>query len=163
MTQTRKLIDAPPEHVYAVLSDPPSYDRFVVGTKAIRHFDPRFPEPGSTLHHTVGAGPLILRDHTRVERADPPKRLVLRASMRPIAVNRVDFRLVPESGGTTVTVEEYPLDGPLSRIWSPPLEGLMWLRNMLMLLRLERLAKRRAEQAQMPGSPAPRMIEEPEP
>lgn len=149
MALTKRVIPVAQELVFAVLSDPPSYDAFVVGTKAIRRFDPRYPEPGTAFAHTLGFGPLFLRDETRVERVEPPARLVLRAFMRPVGVTRVDFRLAPSGGGTLVTVEEYPIDGPLSRVWSPPLEVAMWLRNLVTLVRLQRLARRRAEQVEL--------------
>jgi uncharacterized protein YndB with AHSA1/START domain len=149
MARTKRLIPAPPEHVFAVLEDPPAYEAFVVGTKAVRSFDPRYPERGSAFHHTLGWGPFFLRDQTRVLEVDPPSRLLLKAFMRPFAVNRVDFRLTPEGEGTLVEVEEYPIEGPMSKIWCAPLDGLMWLRNSLMLIRLERLARRRAGQASL--------------
>ncbi|HEX6595886.1 MAG TPA: SRPBCC family protein [Acidimicrobiales bacterium] len=147
MATNRTVIPAPVETVFAVLSDPRTYDEFVVGTKRIRRFEPSWPDKGSEFHHTLGIGPLILRDLTRVEEVDEPLRLVLRAQMRPLAVNRVTFALFPtDHGGTEVEVEEHAMEGPAALLWNPLFDGLMWLRNQEMLRRLTRVAERRLAQ-----------------
>lgn len=149
MSRNRTLVAAPPEVVFAVLSDPRTYARFTVGTKRIRRFDPRWPEVGSVFHHTLGVGPLILHDLSRVVELDEGRRLVLRAQMRPFAVNRVAFELRPsETGtGTHVDIEEHAIEGPAGAVWNPVLEGLLWLRNQELLRRLKHVAERRARRA----------------
>lgn len=124
MAVNTTLIEAPPETVFSVLSDPASYASFVVGTKTIRRFDPRFPEHGSEFHHTLSAGPVpIVWDLSRVEEVAEGRRLVLRAQMRPFAVNRVAFNLRPVEGATEVEVEEYPIEGPAVLLWTRPSKG----------------------------------------
>ena len=137
------VIDAPPEAVFAVLRDPPSFGAFVVGSKHIRSFEPTWPEPGSVFHHTLGVGPFILRDKTCVEEVDEGRRLVLRAQMRPFSVNRVAFTLRPAGEGTEVEAEEYAIEGPVALVWNPLFEAAMALRNQEMLRRLKRIAERR--------------------
>lgn len=143
MARNRKIVDAPVDVVFAVLSDPRTYGRFVVGSKRIRRFDPTWPEPGSVFHHTLGLGPLVLRDVTAVVDVEAPHRLVLRAQMRPFAVNAVVFSLRPRDHRTEVEVEEQAVEGPAAALWNPLLDRLMWLRNHLMLRRLKKLAERR--------------------
>ena len=144
MAVNTATIDAPPEAVFSVLSDPASYAAFVVGTRTIRRFDPRFPEQGSEFHHTLSVGPVpIVWDLSRVEEVADGRRLVLRAQMRPFAVNRVAFTRRPAAGGTEVEVEEYPIEGPAALLWNPAFEALMALRNAEMLRRLRQLAERR--------------------
>ena len=144
MAVNTTVVDAPPESVFSVLSDPSSYATFVVGTKRIRRFDPRFPEQGREFHHTLSVGPVpIVWDLSRVEEVVDGRRLVLRAQMRPFAVNRVAFTLRPADGGTEVEVEEYPIEGPAALLWNPAFEALMGLRNAEMLRRLRQLAERR--------------------
>lgn len=143
MARNRTAIDAPLPAVFGVLSDPPSYDQFVVGTKKIRRFDPTWPDDGSVFHHTLGVGPLILRDLTRVEEVEEPHRLVLRAQMRPFSVNRVTFTLRAQDGRTEMEVDEYAIEGPAGALWNPLLDGLMWLRNQETLRRLKKIAERR--------------------
>lgn len=148
MATNRILVPVPTGTVFATLSDPRAYASFVVGTKRIRRFDPTWPAVGSAFHHTLGVGPLVLRDLSRVEEVQQNHRLVLRAQMRPLAVNRVAFRLRPIEQGSEIEVEEYAIEGPAAALWNPAFEGLMWLRNQLMLRRLRRVVERRwAQQA----------------
>jgi uncharacterized protein YndB with AHSA1/START domain len=107
-------IDAPPERVWEVLADPFSYDKWVVGTRRIRGADDTWPAVGSRLHHTVGIWLLSLRDSSEVLESDPPRRLVMRAKIRPIGVLRVEIELAPVGEGAThLTLQEYVESGPL--------------------------------------------------
>jgi uncharacterized protein YndB with AHSA1/START domain len=145
------VVEAPPEIVFSVLADPPSYASFVVGTQRIRRFDPRFPDPGTEFHHTLSVGPLpVVWDVSRVEEVDEGRRLVLRAQMRPLAVNRVAFTLKSMYAGTEVEVEEHAIEGPAALLWNPAFEGLLWLRNNESLRRLKELAERRHALATAP-------------
>lgn len=141
MARNRTVVEASPETLFSVLSDPRAYARFVVGSKRIRHFEPAFPEPGSGFHRTLGVGPLVVRDITRVVEADPPRQLVLHAGVRPFAVNRTAFRLEPRGPVTEVEVEEHPVTGPAVKIWNPVLDAVLWLRNAELLRRLKRMAE----------------------
>ena len=144
-------VEAPPDIVFSVLADPPSYASVVVGTKTIRRFDARFPEQGTQFHHTLGIGPLpVIWDLSRVEEVDDGRRLVLRAQMRPLAVNRVAFTVRPAGAGTEVEVEEYAIEGPVALLWNPGFEALMSLRNTEMLRRLKKLSERRHALATAP-------------
>ncbi len=143
MARNHTTVDAPPQAVFAVLSHPPTYARFTVGTKRIRRFDPTWPELGSVLHHTLGVGPLVLRDLSRVLEVEEGHRLVLRAQMRPLAVNVVAFTLRPAGAGTEVEIEEHAVEGPAAALWNPALDAALWLRNQELLRRLKRVAERR--------------------
>ncbi len=152
MAVTSTFVATAPEAVFAILSDPAAFGAFVVGTKHIRSFEPTWPAPGSVFHHTLGIGPFILRDLTRVEEVEEDRRLVLRAQMRPLAVNRVDFNLRPAHDGTEVEVEEYAIEGPVARMWNAAFESAMHLRNEEMLRRLKRIVERRqARRAELPA------------
>ncbi|MBW3614118.1 MAG: SRPBCC family protein [Actinobacteria bacterium] len=142
MARNRAVVAASVDTVFAVMADPRRYDEFVVGTKRIRRFDPRWPEAESVFHHTLGMGPFVLRDLTRVVEVRAPHRLVLRAQMRPFAVNRVAFTLSPEGEGTAIEVEEYAIEGPAAVLWGRALERVIWLRNQEMLKRLGKIAQR---------------------
>lgn len=107
-------IDAPPEDVWKVLADAYSYDRWVVGTRRIRRADDTWPAVGSRLHHTVGIWPLTLRDSSEVLESVPPRRLVLRAKVRPVGVLKVEIDLRPVGArGTHLELQEYVESGPL--------------------------------------------------
>lgn len=141
MSRNRTLVRASPATVFAVLSDPRKYAYFVVGTKKIRRFDPGYPDPGAAFHHSLGVGPLVLRDLSRVEEVGEEQRLVLRAQMSIVGVNVVAFELKAGEGGTEVTVEEHPLEGFVARTWNPVFEAMLWLRNQEMLRRLRKAAE----------------------
>ncbi len=133
---------APPEAVWGVLADPASYEYWVVGSKAIRDAEAGFPAPGTKFHHTIGFGPLTLRDHTEVLDAERPRRLRLRAKGRPVGTATVTLELEPRSGGTLVRMLEHP-DGVLGPLaLNPLLHVTTKLRNAESLMRLEELALR---------------------
>jgi uncharacterized protein YndB with AHSA1/START domain len=136
-----------PEAVWASLSDPRSYAYWVAGSKEVRDADPGFPAPGTRFHHTIGVGPLTVRDHTEVLEAEPPALLRLRAKGRPFGTATVILRMEPEDGGTNVEIVEHP-DGIYSLMALNPLLQLMTkMRNAESLSRLEELALRRDERA----------------
>ncbi|MGQ0744585.1 MAG: SRPBCC family protein [Acidimicrobiales bacterium] len=161
MAVNRIRVEASPEIVFGVLSDPRTYGGFVVGAKRIRHFDPRWPEVGTQIHHTLGVGPFILRDRSRILEADPPNRLVMRARMMPLWINRVEFVLTPQGAGTDVEMTEVAIGGPGARVWHLGLNQAMAARNSWTLLRLRRTAEERNRRQariepgrQNPGTPA---------
>ncbi len=144
MARNRTVVDARPETVFAVLADPRRYGYFVVGTKKIRRFDPRWPEPGSSFHHSLGVGLSVIRDATLVVEIDEPRMLVLLAKMRPLAENETIFRVSPQSKGTLVEVEERAVAGPAAaKIIAPLFDGLLWLRNQELVRRLRKAVERR--------------------
>jgi uncharacterized protein YndB with AHSA1/START domain len=134
----------PPEAVWDVLADPGGYEYWVVGSKAIRDAEPAFPAPGSKFHHTIGFGPMTLRDHTEVLEAARPTLLRLRAKGRPVGTATVELRMTPKDGGTSVQMVETP-DGAYSLLaLNPVLHVMTKLRNAESLMRLEDLARRRS-------------------
>jgi hypothetical protein len=144
MATVERVIEAPPDAVAAVLADARSYDGFVVGSKRIRWFDARWPEPGTRFHHSVGFAVLHIRDHTTVVQDELPDRLLLATGMGPMGKAEVDFTLTPADGSTRVEMREEPVSGPIKAVWSPLLAAAMRARNARALRRLEKLARARA-------------------
>jgi uncharacterized protein YndB with AHSA1/START domain len=142
MSLNEITIDAPPPVVWSVLAEPPTYEEWVVGNKAIRSYEPNWPAPGTEFHHKVGFGPLSLRDKTISLEADPPRRLVMQVRAMPVGLGVVTFELEPEGPGTGVRMTEYLLGGPAKLLW-PVLDKLTWVRNAETLRRLRRYAERR--------------------
>ena len=66
MAYNETYIDAAPETVFAVLSDPGCYPKWVVGARKIRAADAEFPAEGSRFRHQVGVPPLV---HARNDRS----------------------------------------------------------------------------------------------
>jgi uncharacterized protein YndB with AHSA1/START domain len=135
-------VDAPPERVFQVLSDPDAYPQWVVGAKAIRGVEGRWPEPGAKFHHAVGFGPLTIRDHTESVASEPPNRLVLKARARPAGTALVTVIVDPERDGSRVTLIEDPGDPFTKLIFNPLTHLLVRGRNTASLERLKDLAER---------------------
>lgn len=136
--------DVPPERAYEVLSHPRAYGFWVTGAREVNEADPSWPAPGSTFRHTQGIKPLLISDTTSVVAADPPNRLELEARVRPLLVARIVVSLVPEDGGTRVTMEEQPVGGVLRPVLLlPPSKALVKVRNQESLRRLRQLAEGR--------------------
>lgn len=134
-------IAAPPERVFAVLADPVCYADWVVGSDVIRDADPNWPAVGSRFYHRVGVWPLKINDHTEVIAVEPPFRLELRARARPAGTASVKMLLAPAGGGTRVTMIE-TAGTKISRLAINPLtDPLVYLRNVVSLRRLKRIAE----------------------
>ena len=108
-------IDAPPERVWEVLSDPRCYPRWVVGARDFRDADPEFPAIGSKFHHRVGVGPLTVADHTEVVDVNPPWRIELKARARPLGAADIVLQVEPSGSGSRLTMIEDPSD-PVTRL-----------------------------------------------
>src|SRR5688572_4358688 len=135
-------VDAPPAAVWAVLADPPTYEEWVVGNKAIRDHDPKWPAAGTEFHHKVGFGPVAVKDKTVSLEAMPSRRLVMNVRAFPAGQGVVTFDLTEAGEGTHVRMEELPAGGPVKRLW-PALAPLVKVRNAETLRRLRRLAESR--------------------
>jgi hypothetical protein len=137
-------MDCTPEDVFDVLGDGWSYATWVVGAARIRDVDHDWPAVGSRIHHSVGAWPLLISDHTAVEAVDEPRMLQLRARAWPTGEARIVLRCEPDAGGTLVTIEEWATSGPANAIPQPVLDPLLHARNVEALRRLAYLAESRA-------------------
>ena len=142
MAHTTIHIATAPERVFAVLSEPATYDRWVVGCKEIRGVDGPWPQPGATFHHSVGLGPVTVRDTTSVVESVPARRLVLRARARPTGIVRVEIDLTARNGGTEAAMTEFPIEGPPAWLHNPVQDWLIDRRNRESLRRLKQLAER---------------------
>lgn len=147
MAENTTTIDATPEQVFDVLLDAWTYKDWVVGADDIRDVDPDWPAVGSRFHHTVGVGPAKTDDNTKVVALDPPRRLVLEARARPAGVAHVEFLVeANDEGGSTITIEEHPIDGPTTALPDAITDVGLKLRNAETLRRLRHLVEDRARQ-----------------
>lgn len=142
MAINRCVIDASAERVFAILSIPTHYGSFVVGSRHVRSFDPAWPEPGTQFHHSLGMGVTMIRDATTVLQAEPPRRLRMETGMGPFGVSVVEFRMLPDPGGTLLEIEETPKDGLVALpALAFAIDRMMGARNVELLRRLRRLAE----------------------
>lgn len=141
MARNSILIDASPSAVFGVLADPRTYSLWVVGSREIRAADQAWPAPGSSFDHTVGVPLLTNQDATTVLASEPGRLLQLRARARPLPTARVTLSLEGVDSGTRVVMTEEPMRRRLSKLMGPLGHLLIWLRNVVSLRRLKRLAE----------------------
>jgi uncharacterized protein YndB with AHSA1/START domain len=141
VSENRILVSAPPEAVFAMLGDAYRYAEWVVGAQEIRGVAGDWPSPGSRFFHSVGAGPFTLDDHTEVIEADPPRRLVLEARVRPLLTASVTLTVTQKGEGSEVVMEEHPTGPSPMRVIGPLLDPFTFKRNMTALKRLKDLVE----------------------
>ncbi|WP_328453669.1 MULTISPECIES: SRPBCC family protein [unclassified Amycolatopsis] len=142
MTEVSRVVDAPPQTVFAVLADGWSYGGWVVGSSHIRAVDPGWPAVGSRIHHSVGSWPLQLQDETTVVAVETGRSLSLEAKAWPSGAAAVGITLVPHDGGarTLVRMTEHVVRGP-AKVLPEAVQGLFLRpRNTESLARLGDLA-----------------------
>ncbi|GAB3728129.1 SRPBCC family protein [Amycolatopsis oliviviridis] len=113
MPEVSRVVDAPPEAVFAVLADGWLYSGWVVGSSHIRDVDEDWPAAGSRIHHSVGPWPLHIQDVTVVKAMEPGTFLSLEARGWPLGVAEVGLTLTPQgSGRTRIRMTERVVRGP---------------------------------------------------
>ena len=142
MARNERYIPVAPRTVFDVLADPRQYGYVVVGSKNIRDWDERWPNEGAEFHHSVGYGPINVKDRTEVVGVDPPRRLELIARGRPLGKARVTFELKGAGGGTQVTMVEDPLIPKAVHMMLPGFHLFTRVRNRETLRRLAEVARK---------------------
>jgi len=97
-----------PEQVFAHLTNPWEYPRWLLGASEMRDVDDAWPAVGSNFHHRVGVGPIKVNDRSQVLEIDPPRKLVLLVKARPLFQGKVTFTVEPDGDGSILTLDEVP-------------------------------------------------------
>jgi uncharacterized protein YndB with AHSA1/START domain len=140
----KRVVEAPPEQVFAVLADGWTYSDWVVGTAHIRDVDPGWPAVGTRLHHKAGPWPVSLRDSSKVLAMEPDRKLTLQVRLWPLGEATVEMELVPVgTNATEVSMFEEFRAGPLQGIQNKINDVLLHQRNVEALRRLADLAMRK--------------------
>lgn len=147
MNRTTRIFRCSPEDVFDVLADGWIYAMWVVGAARIRDVDPEWPAPGSRIHHSVGAWPLMLSDTSSVEALDRPRMLDLTVRAWPAGKGKVRITCEPVPDGVRVSMEEDVVAGPFRLVLRPVRSIALRLRNAETLRRLAYLAEGRARKA----------------
>jgi uncharacterized protein YndB with AHSA1/START domain len=134
-------IGALPESVFAVLSEPRSFARWVVGSREIRRADPGWPKVGTAFDHRVGLWPFTLADNSEVVECEPPRLLKLLVKARPFSRAYVTLNLKPANGGTLLSMDEFAADSRSRLFFNPLTDPLIHMRNNVSLRRLKALAE----------------------
>jgi uncharacterized protein YndB with AHSA1/START domain len=141
MAENRRRIPVPRDAVWRVLCDGDTYSRWVVGTSKIRGVDDHWPTVGARLHYRVGRGPLRHDGHTEVLSMEEGRCLELEAHAWPLGTARIELTLVDAAGACLVTMVEHPARGVAGLMHNRVGDGLLKLRNVEALRRLDRLAR----------------------
>lgn len=143
MSINRISVAASPEDVFSILANPYRYAEWVVGAREIRGVEGDWPSAGARFHHSIGFGPVAIKDQTKVVEADAPTRLVLEAQVRPFLTAAVTLAVTPTAPGSDVVMEEHPVGPlPIRIIWAL-LDPLTSRRNDAALRRLKEIVERR--------------------
>ncbi|CAN5287212.1 SRPBCC family protein [soil metagenome] len=140
----KRLTTASRDQVWSVIADGWTYTQWVVGNSRMRAVDPHWPQPGSTIEHSIGIWPLLIDDLTVVKDCLPRERLVLIAKGRPFGKARITLRLWEAEGdGCLIEMAEVPVGAPMG--WLPGRLALAaaFPRNRECTQRLAAIAERR--------------------
>lgn len=143
MTENERLIQASVEDVFAILTDGWTYASWVVGASRIRDVEPGWPQPGHSIHHSVGAWPLLIDDVTTVEQYEPLRYLELKVRAWPTGEGMVEFVATDRDGNCHLVMREQTSKGPATLLPDAVLEPVLRLRNAETLQRLALLAEGR--------------------
>lgn len=143
ITVTR-VIDAPAQAVWDVLSDGWFYATWVVGASRVRGVDEGWPAEGTRIHHSFGLWPVVISDTTNVLRSIEPTELVLKARGWPAGEAEVVITVTPEDAAScTVAMTEDAVTGPGTLMPRPLRQLAIGPRNVEALRRLAYLAEGR--------------------
>jgi len=131
---------------FAVLIEPTTYPRWLIGAKEIRHVDDGWPSPGSRFHHVVGAGPVQIPDNTEVLAIEHGRLLVLKVKARPFVSAVATFTVVGDDEGSrcVVSLQEEPAVRWIGNIVRPVMDPSIHVRNHRSLQRLADVVENRS-------------------
>lgn len=152
MSKVHRRFRASRNDVWAVLADPWLYASWVVGASRIRDVTGSWPDPDALMHHSVGAWPVLLDDNTSVTGSTPGRELRLRARGRPLGEAEVVLTLEGEGAECTVTMVEWVVSGPGSKLPKQVVDPLITWRNTESLRRLALIAEGRHARSQPGGA-----------
>jgi len=142
MTETTCLIHASAADVFAILTDGWTYAAWVVGASRVRDVDEGWPQPGHSIHHSVGIWPLVLNDTTSVTQYEQNRFLQLKVRAWPTGAGVVEFVLTDRGGDCHLVMRERAVSGPFALIPHQLVDPVLRLRNHEPLRRLTLLAEK---------------------
>jgi hypothetical protein len=142
MTENEWLVRAPVPDVFAILTNGWTYAAWVVGASRVRDVEEGWPQPGHSIHHSVGIWPLLLNDTTTVEQYEPLRFLQLRVRAWPTGEGHVEFVATDRDGDCHLLMREQAVKGPLAVLPHTVVDPLLRTRNHETLRRLALLAEK---------------------
>ena len=156
-----RRVHAPAGVVWSVLADGWMYPTWVVGASRVSAVEPQWPAPGSRLHHSFGAWPVVINDHTEVLALVPGRELRLKARGWPAGEAHVRIQVTP--GGSPnvsmISIVEDATSGPGKLVPRAARQLLIAHRNIETLRRLAFIAEGRHRLSSAPRDvPAVRRV-----
>jgi hypothetical protein len=140
---TSREVRASRQQIWDVMANGWTYTQWVVGNSRTRAVDSNWPQPGSSIRHSVGVWPLVINDKTVVESCTPGEELILRAHVGAMGAARITLRLSDTAdGGCRIEMIEVPAAGPMKILPDRLVLAAVYPRNRECLLRLTALAER---------------------
>ncbi|WP_393053185.1 SRPBCC family protein [Streptomyces sp. LN549] len=136
MAVRHRLIERPPQDVWAVLADGTRYGDWVVGTSETRPHSGAWPQVGSSIAYTVRLGPWTGSGSTIVRRCEAPFVLELEVDSGWLGTARIAVEVRPWGEAALVLIDEHPLRGPGGKLHNTAVDALIQLRHRSMLARL---------------------------
>lgn len=144
MAYTSREIEAGARRAFAVLIDPETYPRWLVGARAVRGVDSAWPKPGSKFHHVVGFGPLRIADSSEVLDIDESAMVLkLEVRARPLIAAVATFRVVGGDSRCVITLQEEPSLRTIGNLVRPVMDPATHVRNHRSLRRLAEVIEQR--------------------
>jgi hypothetical protein len=134
LSVTEQVFPTARSSLFAVLTDPTTYPRWLVGAKRIREVSSDWPAEGSEFKHVVGFGPLAIPDRTSVMGVAQDEMLELLVRARPVVEATVRFDLELSPLGCLLRMTETPRG--MYKVMSPIARPLIDARNRRSLRRL---------------------------
>ncbi|MEO5901409.1 MAG: SRPBCC family protein [Ilumatobacteraceae bacterium] len=131
---TVQSFDVPSAALFAVLAEPGTYPRWLVGAKRIREVTADWPSAGSSFKHVVGFGPLAIPDRTTVRAIEAPLMLELLVRARPLLAAVVRYEVEDLGSGCKLRMNETPVG--IYKFIAPVARPLIRRRNERSLRRL---------------------------
>ena len=129
MSYTSRQVTASVDEVFAVLLDPTTYPRWLVGAEHIRGVDAGWPTPGSRFHHVVRFGPIRVADTTEVLDVENGAMLRLKVRARPWISAIATFRTIGADHTCVITFEEEPAVRTVGTLVRPFMDPATHVRN----------------------------------
>lgn len=141
MSTNECLIRASVQDVFAVLTDGWSYASWVVGASRIRDVEAGWPQPGRSIHHSVGIWPLLIDDTTTVEEYEPLRLLQLKVRAWPAGEGRVRLEAEDRDGQCHLVMREQVVKGPAALLPAALTDPFLAVRNTEALRRIRLIAE----------------------
>ena len=142
MSAVERPIGVEPEAVWALLSAPSAYPRWVLGMTEVRRADGDWPRLGSSFEYGFRWGPIRLSGRATCLEAHPPNHLRLRWRRRLLAESIAEITIRPVPGGSRIRLADSPTGLFVALSGNALIDAVRMGNDVTSIDRLHRLARR---------------------